>query len=278
MNYKEVRFEIHPGDEGIAEIIVALLSPVGYESFTEENGCLLAYIREQEYSPQAIDDALRGLISKGNNLSWQAVTIPGQNWNALWESNFPPVVIGNICRIRAPFHDSLPGFAYEILIEPKMSFGTGHHATTSLMISWMLELDIENKDVLDLGCGTGILAILAAKMKARSVIAIDNEEWAYTNTMENIELNHVSTVHAFLGDASLLKEKDFDIILANINLNTLSRDMSVFRVALRPKGLLLLSGFLENDEKTLLAVAASLGLTFKKNRIKNGWASILLQK
>lgn len=255
-----------------------MLSPIGFESFTEENGCMLAYIREPEYSPRAIDDALSGFIHEGTNLSWQAVTIPGQNWNALWESNFPPVVIGDICRIRAPFHDSLPGFAYEILIEPKMSFGTGHHATTSLMITGMLELGIENKDVLDLGCGTGILAILAAKMKARSVIAIDNEEWAYTNTLENIDLNHVSTVHAFLGDAALLKGKDFDIFLANINLNTLSRDMNVYRDALRPKGLLLLSGFLENDVETLLAVAASLGLTFKKNRIKNNWASILLQK
>ena len=278
MNYKEVRFDIHPWDESVAEIIMALLSPIGFESFTNENGCLLAYIREPDFSPQAIDEALSGFIHEGSAFSWQAVTIPGQNWNALWESNFPPVVIDDVCRIRAPFHESLPGFAYEILIEPKMSFGTGHHATTSLMITGMLELGIDNKDVLDLGCGTGILAILAAKMKASSVTAIDNEEWAYTNSLENIDLNHVSLVRAFLGDASLLEGKAFDIILANINLNTLSRDMGLYKNALRTNGFLLLSGFLESDTETLLAVAAASGLTSRKNRIKNGWASILLQK
>lgn len=278
MNYKEVRFDIHPWDGGIAEIIMALLSSIGFESFTEENGCLLAYIREPDFSPQATNDALSKFIHEGSTISWQAVTIPGQNWNALWESNFPPVIIDDVCRIRAPFHESLPGFTYEILIEPKMSFGTGHHATTSLMITGMLELGLENKDVLDLGCGTGILAILAAKMKARTVVAIDNEEWAYANTLENVDLNNAGTVHAFLGDASLLEGKYFDIILANINLNTLSRDMGLYKKALRSKGFLLLSGFLESDKDILLAVAAASGLTLEKNRIKNGWASILLQK
>ena len=277
MNYKEVRFSISSGDLETAAILVALLSSSGFESFLEEEGTLFAYIPEKDFHSARLE-ALLATVPGGAGIHFEQATIPDRNWNVLWERNFEPVVIDRLCRIRAPFHEEIPGFRYDLLIEPKMSFGTGHHATTSLMISGMLKLGLENLRVLDMGCGTGILAILASKMSASRIIAIDNEEWAYTNTIENAELNHAARLQAFLGDASLLQKFTFDLILANINLNILRRDLPLYAAALANGGKILLSGFFETDLPELLKSAQLARLKEIGIKAREKWASLLLYK
>lgn len=275
MNYKE--YTIRVSDQNSADIMVAELAELGFDSFSEfECGRVQCYITDSEFESNAseIEEYLDGM-------DVQIKQIEQQNWNALWESNFEPIALGDMCYIRAPFHSPATGKSlYEIIIMPKMSFGTGHHPTTYLMVESILRADLKGKNGLDMGSGTGILAILAAKCGARHVDAIDIDEWAWENCNENKELNGVaSNVEALLGDAALLDDRpeSYDFILANINRNILLRDMPQYVRAMKPGATIIFSGFLEFDIEAIKGRARELGLKIQCQTLRQGWASITAQ-
>ncbi|MGC8865340.1 MAG: 50S ribosomal protein L11 methyltransferase [Bacteroidales bacterium] len=268
MNYKEIRFKINPeGGEG--EVLAALLADIGYEGVAEENEWLTAYIPESDFDESKLRDTL---LRAGLLLKYETNDIPEQNWNEVWESQFEPVIIAEKIYVRAPFHPSLKDYPYELLIEPRMSFGTAHHETTALMLEYLLELPLKGQHVLDMGCGTGILAIMAAKLGASRVVAIDNDSWAVSNASDNIQINHTPEIIVEQGDASSLPSSpSFDLILANINRNILLSDMSAYKQTLRPGGIILFSGFYTEDLLAIEAAAAKLGLIKISAKEKNRW-------
>lgn len=276
MDYIEVNCRLNPVDPW-RDILIAQLADAGYESFEETDEGFKAYIPAKDYQQETLAEAML-LEDQAPKMSWEVVRIEGQNWNLLWESNFEPVRINNQLYIRAPFHAPDDSVNMEIVIEPKMSFGTGHHETTHLMSQWLLETDLSNKSLLDMGCGTGILAILAAKKGAKPVTAIDNHPWAYENTLENIRRNEVPDIKVRLGDAALLGEETFDVILANITKNILLADMHKYVGVLHNHGLLFLSGFLEKDRDDLVRHAAKFGMEFQGQKMQKDWMAILLKK
>jgi ribosomal protein L11 methyltransferase len=247
MEYTKVSFKISPNTEPLREILIAELAQFPYDSFEETNDGLNAYIPSLQYKENDIK-ALSIVANSDISIEFTSEIIPDQNWNEIWEKHFfNPIVIEDKCVVKSPFHSDAPETEYTILIEPKMAFGTGHHETTGLMIKHILELDIKGKTVLDMGCGTGILGILCAQKKAQRVTGIDIEEWAYNNANENIAMNNIDSMEVHCGDASLLGNENYDVILANINRNILLEDISKYVKVLNDNGILLLSGFYNSD-------------------------------
>lgn len=278
MDYIELSCDIAAeNQQEIAEILIAELSEIGFESFDETETGIKAYIQKDAFKIEELKDLqVNSLTNCTINYTWQA--IKQQNWNAVWESNFEPINIDNQCFVRAPFHKRQENIKYDIIIEPKMSFGTGHHETTSLMLKTMLSMNFEGKKVLDMGCGTGVLAILASLKNAREITAIDIDEWAYENTLENINRNNCSNIDVYKGDASLLKNKKFDIILANINRNILLSDLQVYSASLIKGGILLLSGIYVQDLEAIQSEAKTQQLVFESYQSKNNWVAALFIK
>lgn len=278
--YLELTFDLNsPFDEN-GEILSAFLTDLAYET-VQDNSTLKAYKPGERYSEKTLESELTSLMDLHlckNDYSQQI--IEKTNWNALWESNFNPVEIKGICRIRADFHPAINNGLLEIIITPKMSFGTGHHATTALMIEALDNIDLTNKRCLDMGTGTGILAIYAMKTGASSVLAIDNDEWCATNTLENIAVNEVTEhIHVIHGDAyHLLNEAGFDLIIANINRNILMQDISVYAGKLNPNSQILLSGFHSEDAAMLTNKGKELGLSLLNLTEKDGWVCLHLTK
>ena len=272
MNYAE--YKIFAPDAQSAEIVVAELSELGFDSFTEydpEQGSVNAYIPQQQNQllRMDIEAYLRGV-----GYLFEVKVIPAQDWNSLWESNFEPTMVGSGCHIRAPFHPANDA-EFDIVIMPKMSFGTGHHATTHLMVEAILEEDMSGLSGADVGSGTGILSILAARKGAVVVDAIDIDAWAYENCIENIQTNNVQgTVCPVLSDASALQGKLYDFILANINRNILLEDMPKYGASLRKGGFILFSGILDADVADISRSAEQAGLSVEKTRSRNGWSLI----
>ncbi len=277
MQYKKLEITLaHPSEER-QEIIIATLADMGFDSFDSENESILsAYIPSSEYDAHANDITLfRDTLT---DASTELEDMEDVNWNAVWESNFSPIEVNDRCVVRAPFH-SVPKVEYDLVIMPKMSFGTGHHATTCLMLEHLLNRNIEGLRVLDMGCGTGVLAILAAKRGACHVDAIDIDEWAAENATENIAENNVTErVEVMLGDASLLKGRCYDLIVANINRNILLADMARYADTLSDDGTLIISGFLGIDCDILTQKASSLGLHEECRTGRDEWFSIVLRK
>ena len=271
LRYIEYNFTIEPRDPA-AEILIAELGLFGFESFVETEKGLLAYIPSEEHSEDVINE-IQILKSDEFIVEYSVKTIEQTNWNEEWEKNFTPINVDNKVYVRAPFHDAST-MDYEIVIEPKMSFGTGHHETTHMMIQHLLDLDLTHKSVLDMGCGTGILAIFAAMKNARPVDAIDIDEWCVENTNENIEKNNCEFISVFLGDAHLLKNQKYDIIIANINRNILLQDLASYKRCINSNGILLLSGFYTEDEPLLQSKAKELGFEFLKKFERNNWLSL----
>lgn len=277
MDYIELKIEILSTDIPlIKEILVAQLSELEFESFIEESDCVKAYIPSHLYNKEILHNI--SLLNDESAFKVSDKLISDQNWNAEWESNFQPIIISDQCIIRAPFHTGLPSYTYEIIIEPKMSFGTGHHETTSLLIEDCLKRDFLDKDVLDMGCGTGILGIFAAMKGAKNVLGIDIDDWAYENTLENIERNNADKMKVLKGDASLLGAKVFGFIFANINLNILLKDMSTYADVLKEKGEIVFSGFYINDLETIKAEAVKNNLSFDYYTEKNEWVCAAFHK
>jgi len=254
------------------EILIAELGYAGFESFVETDNGVTAYIQKKDWNSDILYD-VQILKSNEFKISYSFDEIEQTNWNEEWEKNFQPIVVDNICTVRAPFHD-IPKTKYDIVIEPKMSFGTGHHETTHMMIQHILKNDFTNKSVLDMGCGTGVLAILAEMKGAVKIDAIDIDNWCYINSLENVERNNCKHVSVFEGDASLLNGKAYDVIIANINRNILLADMSKYVASLEKGGLLFLSGFYKDDIPIIDNECSKYGLKLQESLEKNNWVSL----
>lgn len=276
MNYIEVNVEVSPLEIG-REIVVAELAELGFESFDDFDKGVKAYIQENEFSKEALKETP---IFKNEEfkVNYSISLIEDKNWNEVWEQSFEPINVNNQCFIRAPFHEVRNDIQYNIEIEPKMSFGTGHHETTHLMIEELLGMEVEDKRVLDMGCGTGVLAILTELKNAKNVCAIDIDEWAYENTIENIDRNKCKKIETLKGGAELLENKKFDIIIANINRNILLKDMKTYFSCLVENGELLLSGFFSSDKEILLEEASKYGGQLVNENNKNDWTLLHLKK
>lgn len=264
-------FEVEPQIPGV-EILIAELGYVGFESFVETPKGVTAYIQKNEFLSTMLED-IQILKNDSFSIQYKFEDIEQVNWNAKWEENFHPILVDNRCAVRAPFH-SKSSAQYDIIIEPKMSFGTGHHETTHMMIQFILDSDIQNKTVLDMGCGTGVLAILAEMKGASNIEAIDIDEWCYLNSIENIERNSCHNIKVLKGDASILKAKKFDIIFANINRNILIKDIPIYASCLNSNGLLFLSGFYKNDIPMIQDVCADYSLNLEAQISKNDWVAL----
>nr|WP_299345299.1 50S ribosomal protein L11 methyltransferase [Allomuricauda sp.] len=268
--YIEYNFVVTPLQPA-TDILIAELGELGFESFVETELGVLAYITKVELDRNAVGQ-LTVLGNSDFNIKWSVKEIEQQNWNAEWERSFQPIRIGDSCMVRAPFHDA-EKVEFDIVIEPKMSFGTGHHETTFMMLSLMLQSNFEGKDVLDMGCGTGVLAILAKMKGAKNVDAIDIDEWCYLNSLENVERNNCSKIRVEQGDSTLLKGRKYDVILANINRNILLEDIPVYVNCLNDKGLLFLSGFYQQDLELISEKCKDYGLGYQNHLEKNNWVA-----
>lgn len=271
-NYVALTFKANNDDQ---ELLIALLSDYGFEGFEQHDFHFIAFIPESDFSQKEVESIVTSLSIP--NISFTKEIIAPKNWNEEWESNFEPVRVNNQLLIRASFHQS-ENVDLEIIIDPKMSFGTGHHQTTYMMSEMMLENNFNDKVVFDFGSGTGILSILAAKIGAKSIIALDHEEWAYHNCIENAALNNVNQVEAVLGNENNFPIQKFDIILANINKNIIAQNFEKLNEILVVKGNLYLSGFLKTDVNDLMAIANKLNYKLINQKSKNDWSCLLLEK
>ena len=269
--YIEYNFTFSP-KEPISEILIAELGNVGFESFVETENGVTAYIQKTDWNAEILADVFV-LNSDEFSIEYNQNEVPQTNWNAEWEKNFEPIQVDDLVSIRAPFHKN-PNLKYDIVIEPKMSFGTGHHETTHMMVQHLLQLDLENKKVLDMGCGTGILAIFAEMKGAKPLDAIDIDNWCYENSVENVTRNNCENISVYEGDATLLVDKKYDVIIANINRNILLMDMKVYTNCLQEGGILLLSGFYEQDIPVIDAEVFKYGLKLEKFIQRNNWVAL----
>ncbi len=275
MNYIEYTFTVCPSVPGL-EIAEAALSELPFESFTIEDGVLKAYIQEELFCEDDFNDMFLWDLPD-MEISYEKKIIPQQDWNAVWESNFTPIDVDGKAMVRAPFH-SAPASGIDIIIEPRMSFGTGHHQTTYMMMQHLLSMDIDGKDVCDMGCGTAVLAILAKKLGGKNVVGIDIDQWAYDNAQDNIQANGVPDITVKLGGADALGDEKFDILLANINRNILLRYMQDYCAAIRDGGHLFLSGFYVPDAPVLIEEAARYGFKMVDAIEKDHWTALHLRK
>lgn len=273
MSYTELVISVNPPSQETNSILIAQLSELGFESFMEDDKGFRAYIKSiKDFSAEQAINSL--FLPEGVSISFEVNSIADKNWNEVWESNFEPILVDNKCLVRASFHTNFPKTDYEIIIDPKMSFGTGHHQTTHLMINALLNTDVTGLTVLDMGCGTGVLAILAEMKDAAKIVAIDNDEWAYRNSLENVAENKCTRTEVLLGDAALLEGKKFDLIIANINLNILLNDLSTYKSSLNPNGKLFMSGILRTDVDTLIQASQKLGLKHSETHYRDDWAMV----
>lgn len=263
-------FKVRPLQPG-TEILIAELGYAGFESFVETEEGVTAYIQKDDWNEHILKD-INILDSDEFKIEYTFSEIEQINWNSEWEKNFDPIEVDGKCTVRAPFHPN-KNFEYEIVIEPKMSFGTGHHETTFMMLQFILENDFKGKSVLDMGCGTAVLAILAEMRGASILDAIDIDEWCFENSLENIQRNDCENISVFLGDASLLEGKEYDVIIANINRNILLNDMDAYRKCLDKGGELYLSGFYNEDLLIISETCNNLGFTFVENKEKKKWVA-----
>lgn len=280
MKYLEFTFLCTPFDEDVTDILSFYLGEIGFNSFVVEGSELKAYIIKDDFDKEALD-VLIANYPFDVRINYEIKQMEDKNWNEEWEKNyFSPITVGDECVIKSSFHKNVPHCKYNIIINPKMSFGTGHHQTTFLILSEILKQDFNNKVVLDMGCGTGILGILALMKGAKKVTAIDIDQWVYDNVIENIKLNNInaSDINVLIGDASLLKDQKFDIILANINRNVLLNDLKIYNNVLSNGGEIYLSGFYIEDIPALLQEAAKFDLIQKEVQSLDNWAMLHLIK
>ena len=270
--YIGYEFKVSPLQPAV-EILIAELGYAGFESFVETEDGVTAYIQKEEWNDAILED-IQILNSDEFEISYTFNDIEQVNWNAEWEKNFSPIIVDNYCSVRAPFHEK-PNTEFDIIIEPKMSFGTGHHETTHMMIQHILKNDFTDKSVLDMGCGTGVLAILAEMKGAKPIDAIDYDNWCYLNSLENVQRNDCKHITVLEGDASLLVDRSYDIIIANINRNILLQDLKTYISCLKKGGgKLFLSGFYNDDIPIIKAECEMYLLKFEEKLERNNWVSL----
>lgn len=276
MNYYAYSFT-NPENENLKDMFMELLGEIGFDSFMDTDDGFDAYCQEPLLNEEELNDIMQmEQFAKVKLLKKEL--IPDQDWNATWEASYEPVIINEFCRIRAPFHKVEGSYKYDLIIEPKMSFGTAHHETTSQIIELMLQSDFSGLNLLDMGSGTGVLAILAKKLGSATTVAIDNDEWAYRNALDNIRLNDENDIAVELGDANSLNDRQFDVILANINRNILLRDMKEYVKCLVDGGKIFFSGFYEEDLLLITKEAERLGLSYSNHVTKNNWTAAVFVK
>ena len=276
MKYFEVTFTTTPCNETVNDVVSALAGEIGFESFVEWENGVQAYVQQSLFDEEALKEMVANFPLPDTQITYTIQEAEDKDWNEEWEKNFfQPIVIGDRCCIHSTFHKDTPQTEYEILINPQMAFGTGHHETTSSIINELLDAELEGKSVLDMGCGTSILAILASMRGANPVTAIDIDDWCVNNSRDNIELNGISNITVELGDANLLKGKDpFDVIIANINRNILLADMAQYAACMHAGSELYMSGFYVQDIPAIQEKAESLGMEFIHHREKHNWAAV----
>lgn len=252
-------------------MLTTMLGELGFDSFMDDDMTLKAYCTEDQRNDSAVEELLRMEVFNGIRLL-TVEEMPDKDWNEVWEASYQPVVVNRRCRVRAPFHEPDPSYEFDLVIEPKMSFGTANHETTAQIITLMLETDFKGKDVLDMGSGTAVLAILAKKLGAAKTVAIDNDEWAYNNAFTNVALNGIDDIEIVLGDAKAI-QGSYDVVLANINRNILLRDMHCYVDAMRPQAHIFFSGFYEEDLDSIKAEAQRLGLRYVRHLARNNWVA-----
>ena len=278
MQYNQVLFKCDPYSETVTDILSAMLAEIGFESFVRGEDALEAYVPQPLFSRSELDQVLADLPLEVE-ISYTVQTMEDKNWNEEWEKNyFNPIVIGDECCIHSSFHQPEGTYRYPILIDPKMSFGTGHHQTTLLILKEILAMELSGKCVLDMGCGTGVLAILAAMKGAAPVTAIDIEEWAYNNAMENVVLNGMTSIRVLQGGAELLGEERYDVIFANINRNILLQDLPHYEAVLKQGGIIVMSGFYLDDLSAIRSRANELGLSFDHLKDMDRWVATTFVK
>ncbi|MBD5315017.1 MAG: 50S ribosomal protein L11 methyltransferase [Bacteroides sp.] len=278
-DYVEVRYNLEPCDETMTDVLAALLAEEGFESFVPDDNGLTAYVKSELYTPE-INRRVVEAFPFDSVITADATTIEGQDWNAEWEKHyFRPIVVDDKCVIHSSFHTDIPECPYDIVIDPKMAFGTGHHSTTSLILRQLLSLDLKGRKVVDVGTGTGILAILAAMRGATDVTGIEIDPFAFENAVENVRTNGHPEITMKLGDASCLEGiTDADLLLANINRNVITADLPAYVRAVRMGGTVILSGFYIEDVEVVRPVAESLGLALCEVTEDNRWACMKLEK
>jgi len=274
MNYFEINFVIEPFEEYISDVLASELGEIGFDSFVPTEQGLDAYALETAFDETKLKSLLADFPFEAS-IEYKVTQIESKNWNEEWEKHyFEPIVIGNECVIHSSFHKNVPKAKYDIVIDPKMAFGTGHHETTSLMIGRLLQMNLTGKTLLDMGCGTSVLAILAAMRGAKDIVAIDIDTWCTENSIENIAVNNIAGIKVLLGGAELLAGLHFDIILANINRNILLADMEQYAACLSTGGELYMSGFYVHDIPLIEAEASRNGLKLVDYQEKNNWAVV----
>jgi len=276
MKYFEVTFTTEPCNEIVTDVISAMAGEIGFESFVEWEKGVQAYIQQSLFDEEALKGMVADFPLPDTSITYTIQEAEDKDWNEEWEKNFfQPIVIGDRCCIHSTFHKDTPKMEYEILINPQMAFGTGHHETTSSIICELLDADLQGKSVLDMGCGTSILAILASMRGANPVTAIDIDDWCVNNSRDNIALNGISNITVELGDANLLEGRaPFDVIIANINRNILLADMPQYAACMHSGSELYMSGFYLEDIPAIREKAESLGMTFVHHREKNNWVAV----
>lgn len=276
MRYFEITFATNPCNETVNDVLSALLGEIGFESFVEYNNGIKGYVQQNQLDENALKELVETFPLPDTSITYDTRLMEDKNWNEEWEKNFfQPIVIGDKCVIHSTFHKNVPQAEYDIIINPQMAFGTGHHETTSLIIGELLEADLKGRSVLDMGCGTSILAILASMRGAGPIDAIDIDDWCVRNSIENLELNHIHTINVFQGDASSLDGKGpYDVIIANINRNILLADMKQYAACMKKGSEIYMSGFYVQDIPYLKEEAEKLGLQFIHHKEKNNWAAV----
>jgi ribosomal protein L11 methyltransferase len=274
MDYYELKLTITPNTEISRDIFAALLAEAGFESFVESGEGLEAYVPENLYSKEKLSEILNHPPSPDTNIHYQVEFIKNRDWNEEWEKNsFRPIIIDNQVIIHSSFHTDIPDLPYKIVIDPKMAFGTGNHSTTALMISYLLNLDLQGKSFLDMGCGTAVLAIFAKMKGAVRITAIDNDTFAYENSLENISLNNTPAIEVKLGDAGLLGKETYDFIFANINRNILLNDIPLYVKCMHDGSSLFVSGFFSEDLGIIKETCIRNGLRFISRKEENNWVA-----
>lgn len=278
MEYFEFNFSINPCNDSTREILAAELSELGFDGFIETDSGFIACIETEYYNADALNFMLDLLKQNNIHTDYFKNTVIQQNWNAEWEKDFQPVIIDDICLIKAPFHNDTPALKYEIIIQPYMTFGTGHHETTYMMISEMLNIDFKQQTVLDIGCGTGILAIFASILGAKNIIAIDNDPRACENTSKNIEFNKLNNIKVLAGTSELLTNEKFKIILTNISKNSILNDAEKYCKVLTENGEILCSGFYLDDLTDIEKTFYSYNFELVNTKTRNNWIMVHFRK
>lgn len=280
MKYIEVKFNTIPDTEVVKDVLSAVIGEIGFESFVYDDNGMTAYIQQKLFDENRLEQAISNFPIENVQIGYAVKEAEDKNWNKVWEENFfTPIVVGDRCVIHSTFHKDVPEAQYDIIINPQMAFGTGHHETTSLILEELLDAELEGKSVLDMGCGTSILAILASMRGAGKLLAVDIDNWCVENSKDNFRLNNINNIEVVEGDASILSDKGpFDVVIANINRNILTADMHSYVERMNPGAIIYMSGFYIDDIPVIRKEAEKNGLFFVHHNEKNRWADVMFRK